>query len=93
MAIDENQIEEIVRGVVNNLVGTSGTSAFKSSLDASSSNGIFEKIGDAIDAAKDAQPRLVVLGRERRYRIIANIRKRCLENAEKFARITVDETG
>ena len=93
MAIDENQIEEIVRGVVNKLVSTSGTSTFKSAPGASSLNGIFEKIGDAIDAAREAQPRLVALGRERRYRIIANIRKRCLENAENFARITVDETG
>ena len=59
MAIDEKQIEEIVRGVVENLVTTSGTSTFKQAPGASSSNGIFEKVGDAIDAAKEAQPRLV----------------------------------
>jgi len=93
VAIDEKQIEEIVRGVVNNLVTTPGTSAFKAAPGASSSNGIFEKVSDAIDAAKAAQPALVALGREKRYRIIANIRKRCLENAEKFARMTADETA
>lgn len=93
MAIDENQIEEIVRGVVNNLITTSGTSAFKVSPAVSSGNGIFDKIGDAVSAAKDAQPGLVELGREARFKIIANIRKRCLENAEKFARLTTDETG
>ena len=93
MAIDENQIEEIVRGVVNNLVSTSGASTFKSALGSDSGNGVFEKIGDAISAAKDAQPKLIALGREARFRIINNIKKRCLENAEKFARLTVDETG
>ena len=93
MAIDENQIEEIVRGVVDNLVTTSWPSAFKASPGVSSGNSIFEKIGDAIDAAKDAQPKLVALGREKRFRIISNIRKRCLENADKFARMTTDETA
>ena len=93
MAIDENQIEEIVRGVVNNLITTSGTSTFKESSAGLSGNGLFDKVEDAVSAAKDAQPRLVDLGKEARCRIIANIRKRCLENAEKFARLTADETG
>ncbi|TET49553.1 MAG: aldehyde dehydrogenase family protein [Actinomycetota bacterium] len=93
MAIDEKQIEEIVRGVVNNLITTSGTSTFKASPGILSGNGIFEGVKDAVSAAKDAQPRLVELGREARFEIIANIKKRCLENAEKFARLTVDETG
>ena len=93
MAIDENQIEEIVRGVVNNLITTSGTSTFKESPAGLSGNGLFDKVEDAVSAAKDAQPRLVDLGKEARCRIIANIRKRCLENAEKFARLTADETG
>jgi propionaldehyde dehydrogenase len=92
VAIDENQIEEIVRGVVENLVTTSGTSTFKAAPGISSGNGIFEKIGDAISAAKDAQPKLIDLGREARFRIIENIKKRCLENAEKFAKLTIDET-
>lgn len=93
MAIDENQIEEIVRGVVNNLMTASGTSTFKTASGASSGKGIFEKVSDALDAAKEAQPRLVSMGREARYRIISNIRNRCLENAERFARMAVDETG
>jgi len=93
VAIDEKQIEEIVRGVVNNLITTSGTSTFKASPGILSGNGIFEGVKDAVSAAKDAQPRLVELGREARFEIIANIKKRCLENAEKFARLTVDETG
>ena len=93
MAIDEKQIEEIVRGVVNNLITTSGTSTFKASPGILSGNGIIEGVKDAVSAAKDAQPRLVELGREARFEIIANIQKRCLENAEKFARLTVDETG
>jgi propionaldehyde dehydrogenase len=93
VAIDENQIEEIVRGVVNNLITTSGTSTFKESSAGLSGNGLFDKVGDAVSAAKDAQPKLILLGREARFKIIANIRKRCLENAEKFARLTVDETG
>jgi len=93
VAIDENQIEEIVRGVVNNLLTTSGTSTFKESSAGLSGDGLFDKVEDAVSAAKDAQPKLILLGREARFKIIANIRKRCLENAEKFARLTVDETG
>jgi len=59
VAIDEKQIEEIVRGVVDNLMTTSGASAFKTASGASSANGILGKISDAIDAAKEAQPKLV----------------------------------
>lgn len=92
MAIEKKQIEEIVRGVVNNLLGSVNPDSLKMSSITSAGDGLFNNIEEAIDAAKEAQVKLINLGREARYKIIANIRKRCLENVERFARLAVDET-
>lgn len=92
MALNEKQIEEVVRGVVNNLIDSSGKTGLNVSSISSAGDGLYDDIEGAIDAAKISQSRLYDLGREARFRIIANIRKRCLENAERFARLTVDET-
>ncbi len=92
MSLDEKQIEEVVRGVVNNLIGGKGRASSGVSSVNSKGDGLYSSIEDAISAAKKAQVKLVDLGREARYRIIANIRKRCLENAERFSRLAVDET-
>ena len=93
MVIDEKKIEEITRGVVKNLLESTNSNSLKISHITSSGDGLFNNIEDAITAAKEAQVKLISLGREARYRIIANIRKRCLENIERFAKLAEDETG
>ena len=69
MAIDEKQIEEIVRGVVNNLLASSNSTSLKVSSIMSTGDGLFENMEDAIAAAKEAQSKLVGLGREARFKI------------------------
>ena len=59
MAIDDSQVEKIVREVVNNLFASAGPSSLKTSPvsygSSASGNGLFERIEDAIAAAKIAQ--------------------------------------
>ncbi len=93
MSLDEKQIEEVVRGVVNNLIGSTGKASSGFLAVSSAGDGLYSSIEDAISAAKKAQARLVDLGREARYRIIESIRKRCLENVERFSKLAVEETG
>ncbi|MBC7333729.1 MAG: aldehyde dehydrogenase [Actinobacteria bacterium] len=92
MAIDEKQIEKIVRGVVESLLASSDATSLKVSPLLSSQDGLFDDIDDAIASAKRAQNELVSLGREKRFKIIEAIRKASLENKERLARLAVDET-
>ncbi len=89
MAIDEKLIEQIVRNVVSNVVSSSPAERYSSA----SSDGLFDNIEDAIAAAKEAQKKFVDLGREVRYGIVESIRKASLANVDKWARMTVEETG
>lgn len=83
MAIDEKMIQEIVSQVVAkvNLGNSAGN------------NGIFEDMNDAIEAAKKAQTIVRVMPLDMREKIISNIRKKTMENAEMLARMGVEETG
>lgn len=93
MAVDESQVEQIVREVVNNLFASVGTSTLKTvPVTSSTGDGIFESIGDAIEAAKDAQKKFVELGRNIRFKIVEEIRKVSLANKERLAKMGVEET-
>jgi propionaldehyde dehydrogenase len=93
VAIDQSQIEKIVREVVNNLFTAAGSSNLKESPAYSQlQNGLFENIDEAIKAAKIAQQKYVRMGRAIRYRIVENIRKAALENKERLAVMAVEET-
>ncbi len=83
----EQDIEKIVRSVLNNMGdGVSAASRPKKLL------GIFENIEDAIAAAKKAQKEIQPMPLEFREKIIANIRKKTIENAKLFAELGVQET-
>jgi len=95
VAIDESQIEKIVRGVVENLLSSQSASKLKnsqSSAPSAENEGLFDRIDDAIAAAKVAQAHFVELGREARYKIVDSIRKAAQANKERLARMTVEET-
>jgi len=93
VAIDEAQVEKIVREVVNNLFASVGQSTLKTTpVSYLSSNGLFDSIEDAIKAAKQAQAKFIQQGRAIRYKIVDNIRKASLENKERLARMAVEET-
>lgn len=89
MAINEQDIQAIVRGVIKELqTGQSTPNATpKKKL-----MGIFENIEDAIAAAKKAQKDIQPMPLEFREKIIANIRKKTLEMAQTFAELGVEET-
>lgn len=55
--------------------------------------GVFKSVGDALGAARKAHQLLVVMPLEKRREIIANIRRRCAEQAERFSVMAVEETG
>jgi len=55
--------------------------------------GIFEKVEDAILAAKQSQKQLMELSMKKRKEIIAAMRIASLENAEKLAIMAQEETG
>jgi len=93
VAVDESQVEQIVREVVNNLFASVGTSTLKTvPVSSSTGDGIFESIEDAIKAAKDAQKKYVELGRDIRFKIVDAIRQAALANKERLAKMGVEET-
>ncbi|GAB4340877.1 MAG: aldehyde dehydrogenase EutE [Calditrichia bacterium] len=89
--LNDQQIDQIARGLVNRLIGgkASGSSAPEIPL----SDGIFETIDAAVDAAWAAQKSFMEISLEKRGEIIANIRKWMLEYAEELARDAWEETG
>lgn len=83
----EQDIEKIVRSVVANMGSDVAAPSQPKKL-----MGIFENIEDAIAAAKKAQKEIQPMPLEFREKIIANIRKKTLENAKLFAELGVEET-
>lgn len=55
--------------------------------------GVFASVDDALFAARKAHQLLVVMPLEKRREIIANIRRRCADNVERFALMAYEETG
>lgn len=53
----------------------------------------FSSLDDAVEAARLAQRRFLDISLEKRKGIVANIRKRALENAERLGKLAVTETG
>jgi propionaldehyde dehydrogenase len=93
VAIDESQIEKIVREVVNNLLASSGTSTLKAKpVSQEAVDGLFDRIEDAITAAKKAQAKFIDMGREIRFKTVDAIRKASLADNERLARMAVEET-
>ncbi|MCL6086779.1 MAG: aldehyde dehydrogenase [Actinobacteria bacterium] len=94
MDIDEKLIEQIVRNVIEKVVspGSAGP-GFQTSAANIKKGPLFDNIETAIAAAKEAQKRFVDMGRDARYGIVEAIKKVSLANAEKWAKIAVEETG
>lgn len=95
MSVSEQEIQNIVRNVLQNMGKSEGTSINSNAVSAQPKKlmGIFENIEDAIAAAKAAQKEIQPMPLEFREKIIANIRKKTLENAKLFAELGVEETG
>ena len=85
MAVDQEQLQQIVAAVVAKLQTEEKT--LKTTL------GIFENMNDAIAAAKEAQKVMQKMPMDFREKIIINIRKKSHEHAEILAKLAVEETG
>lgn len=85
MAVNETQLQEIVKKVLMQLEVTPDST--------SKLSGVFNDMNDAILAAKKAQTVMQKLSMDCREKIISNIRKKTLENAELMAKMGVEETG
>lgn len=90
MAINEQELQEIVRSVLKGMGPSDGAKPTQSEKKLL---GVFDDIEDAIAAAKEAQKEIQPMPLEFREKIIANIRKKTLENAKMFAELGVEETG
>ncbi len=86
MTVDEKQLQEIVQKVLSRLQDKQGGTDQKLL-------GVYEDMKDAIEAAKRAQAIVQKLSMDSREKIISNIRKKTLENAELLAKMAVEETG
>ena len=98
MAINEQEIQNIVRSVLQGMNAPAKTEAAPAAGQLAAYKnkkmlGIFDDIEDAIAAAKKAQKEIQPMPLEFREKIIANIRKKTLENAKLFAELGVEETG
>ncbi|MBE7090008.1 MAG: aldehyde dehydrogenase EutE [Clostridiales bacterium] len=81
--LNEKLVQDIVKEVVAKLNLGEGETGM----------GIFTDMNDAIAAAKKAQAVLQKMSMDQREKIITNIRRKTMENAETFARMGVEETG
>ena len=61
--------------------------------DVSGNRGVFSDMNEAIEAAKKSQKIVARMSLDHREKVISNIRKKILENAEILARMGVQETG
>ena len=89
MSVTEQQIEQIVKNVLQNI--KEKTKAVEKNAD--NDLGIFDDMKVAIKAAKEAHKRVRTMTIEQREAIIKRIREKTLENARAFAELAVKETG
>ncbi len=81
-------LQSIVEQVLAKIQGTADKTD-----NSTQASGIFEDMNEAISAAKKAQKIVQQLSMDCREKIISNIRKKTLENAEILAKLGVEETG
>ena len=86
MAEQDAVLEQIVKQVLTRLQDTIDVKPI-------GNLGIFEDMNDAVAAAKKAQAVMQKLSMDSREKIISNIRSKTIENAERLARMGVEETG
>lgn len=80
--------EALVQSIVNEVVSRLETAPAAPRL-----HGVFPDMNEAVAAAKQAQAVVRNLPMEQREKILTNIRRKTRENAEKMARMGVEETG
>lgn len=84
MSINEQMVQDIVQDVLAKMQIAS---------DVQGDRGVFKDMNEAIEAAKASQKIVAKMSLDHREKVISNIRKKIMENAEILARMGVQETG
>lgn len=90
MALTQKRVEELMEEMSKQF---NMSVKLEGSIQSSGILGCYEKMEDAIKAAKEAQKKLVALSMEQRAKIIQEMRKTALENAKTLAIMANEETG
>lgn len=87
--------EADLQAVVDRVMSRIGTEAPAAAAPAGveGTDGVFDRMEDAIAAAEEAQRALVALPMSTRYEIVAAMRKAILDDVGELARLAVEETG
>jgi propionaldehyde dehydrogenase len=103
MALDEKRIADIVARVVANLTqertpagsmpATDSRPSSSGTVPTELGHGVFSSVDEAAEAARKAQSELARLDLAGRERLVEAVRAAGIANAERFARLAVDETG
>jgi acyl-CoA reductase-like NAD-dependent aldehyde dehydrogenase len=95
MQINQNEISAIVEKVLARIQSEGPAAPSAKSLDnaPTSGKGVFRDIDQAIDAARQAQIKLISMPLEKRNEMVENIRRRLRENVRALAEMAVAETG
>lgn len=103
MRISENEIEALVRGVLNNLQNGGANNGGSASANTSNAacgdselrglHGIFDSPDEAVRAAQAAQQQWVSLPLPKRKECVQAMRDAGVWNARKLAEMAVEETG
>ena len=88
----EQLISEIAREVIARLQGTAPAAAAASQAP-NTGDGVFSTVDEAVKAAAAAQAKVGQMSLEERGRIVAIIRRLCVDHAEEWARLELEETG
>jgi len=86
VAVNETEVQAIVREIMAKMQEKPQQAQQKQL-------GIFEDMNEAIEAAKKAQKVIQRMPMDFREKIISNIRRKTIENAQLFAEMGVEETG
>ena len=88
MKMDEKQISEIVKNVINSMAGEQKTTAA-----ASNYKGVFATMTEALEAVNQAYKKYRSYSVAQREQMIQKIRELTLNEAEELAKLGVSETG
>lgn len=92
--MEQVELEKIVQAVINEMKTKSIDSTANNKYEeVQPGDGVFVYVNEAIEAAKAAQVQLRDMPLEFREEIIANIRKKIIENSKTLAEMGVSETG
>jgi len=90
-AVNEQLVAQIAREVIAHLEAKIGPLPVNG-RPAAAQSGVFPTVDGAVNAAREAQPKVAALSLEDRARLCGIVRRLCHENAAQWGRLELDET-